>query len=144
MAFAQEERKDTEAKMGVEGIFNSTIAILDKAIDLRAKSHTLIAGNLANAETPGYIPTTLVFERQLQDAVKGHGKQGGSPALTNPRHSPLKGAADSLTGVRGTVLDTPASSIGRDGNAVELENEMGKMAENQLMYSASVQILGKK
>jgi flagellar basal-body rod protein FlgB len=130
--------------MGVDGLFNSTIAILGKAIDLRAKSHTHIAGNLANAETPGYVPTTLMFERQLQDAVKGHGKQGGTPALTNPRHIPLKGASDSLAGVRGTVLETPANSIGRDGNAVELENEMGKMVENQLMYTASVQILGRK
>lgn len=130
--------------MGVDGIFDSTMAILGKAIDLRAKSHTIIAGNLANAETPGYIPTSLMFEQQLQDAVKGHGKQGGTPALTNPRHIPLKGASDSLAGVRGTVLETPSNSIGRDGNAVELENEMGKMVENQLMYSASVQILGKK
>ncbi len=46
--------------------------------------------------------------------------------------------------MNGTVVETPAATPGKDGNAVELENEMGRMVENQVMFNASVQILSKK
>jgi flagellar basal-body rod protein FlgB len=46
--------------------------------------------------------------------------------------------------VQGEVIETPANTPSKDGNGVELENEMGKMAENQIMYNASVQMLTKK
>jgi flagellar basal-body rod protein FlgB len=42
------------------------------------------------------------------------------------------------------VIETPSKTPGKDGNAVELENEMGRMAENQIMFNASVQLLVKK
>ena len=64
--------------------------------------------------------------------------------MTNARHLPLKGASNRLQSVTGRVIETPSKSPGKDGNAVEIENEMSKMAENQIMYNASVQILSKK
>ncbi|HEY3308090.1 MAG TPA: flagellar basal body rod protein FlgB [Desulfuromonadaceae bacterium] len=124
--------------MPVDGIFNTTVNLLGKSIDLRAKNQNLIASNVANAETPNYIPKALAFEDELQGALKG-GK--GGTALTNPRHLPLKGSGSRLQSVTGHVVETPAKTPGKDGNAVELENEMTKMAENQIMYNASVQIL---
>jgi len=64
--------------------------------------------------------------------------------LTNARHIPLKGAASRVSSVNGHVVETPSASPGKDGNAVELENEMGRMMENQIMYNASVQLLSKQ
>jgi flagellar basal-body rod protein FlgB len=46
--------------------------------------------------------------------------------------------------VTGRIIETPAKTPGKDGNAVELENEMGRMAENQVLFNASVQMLNKK
>lgn len=128
--------------MPVEGIFSKTVAVLGKSIDLRARNQNLISSNVANAETPNYVPKTLVFEDQLQGALKDGGT--GTPAMTNARHMPLKGASSRLQSVTGLVVETPSKSPGKDGNAVELENEMSKMAENQIMYNASVLILSKK
>jgi flagellar basal-body rod protein FlgB len=128
--------------MPIDGIFGTTIDLLGKNIDLRAKSQNLISSNIANAETPNYIPKSLDFEQELQGAVKNGGK--GTPAITNPRHLPLKGASAHLQSVTGHVVETPAKTPGNDGNAVELENEMGKLLENQIMYNASVQMLSKK
>ncbi len=128
--------------MPVDGLFSSTITILDKSIDLRVRQQNLLSANLANAETPKYIPKSLSFEEELQSAVKGENK--GAPTLTNPRHIPLKGLAGKVEAVTGKVIETPARTPGNDGNAVELETEMGRLAENQIMYNASVQILSKK
>lgn len=128
--------------MPIEGIFNTTVDVLGKSIDLRARNQNLISSNVANAETPNYVPKTLAFEDELQGALKGGAK--GTPAMTNARHLPLKGASSRLQSVTGRVVETPSKSPGKDGNSVELENEMSKMAENQIMYNASVQILSKK
>ena len=128
--------------MSLDGVFGATIEILGKGIDLRAKKHNYISANLANAETPGYRPATLSFEGELKTAL--HGKGGGSGVLTNPRHIPLKGNGAGLQKVEGSVIDTASVTPGRDGNGVELEQEMSQMVENQIMYNASVQMLGKK
>lgn len=132
--------------MQVDGIFSSTINLLDKSIDLRAKNQNLIASNIANAETPNFIPKTLAFEQELQGALKNSqsAKRTFSREQAHPRHIPVRGAGSSLQSVRGQVIETPAKTPGKDGNAVELENEMGRMAENQVMFNASVQMLTKK
>lgn len=132
--------------MRIEGIFNNTIDLLGKSIDLRAKSQNLIASNVANAETPNFIPKTLDFEQELQGALKSSG--GGQRPSSTPhaRHIPIRGGVpgNSIRSVTGTVVESPAKTPGKDGNAVELENEMGRMAENQVMFNASVQMLNKK
>jgi flagellar basal-body rod protein FlgB len=128
--------------MQMDGLFNTTVELLGKNIDLRARHQNLIASNIANAETPNYTPKSLVFEDELQGALKGEGKK--VPDRLNPRHLPLKGAASRLQSVSGRVVESPAKTPGKDGNSVEFENEMGRMMENQVMYNASVQILAKK
>ena len=127
--------------MQLDGLFSTTVEVLGKNIDLRARHQNLIASNVANAETPNYVPKSLVFEDELQGVLKGGSK--GAP-ITNNRHIPLKGAASRIQSVSGRVVETPAKTPGKDGNAVEIENEMGRMMENQVMYNASVQILAKK
>lgn len=134
--------------MPVDGLFSTTIEVLGKSVDLRTRSQNLIASNLANAETPGYVPRNLEFEGQLQAAVKnssGRGeRRGGAGAVTHPRHIPLAGSNEKIGQVQGTVHETPAATPGRDGNAVELENEMSRMMQNQVLFNASVQLLAKK
>ncbi len=132
--------------MQIEGIFSNTISLLGKSVDLRAKNQNLIASNIANVETPNYVPKTLAFEQELQGALKSR-QSGQMPASTpHARHIPVRGAhnGSAVQSVTGKILETPAKTPGKDGNAVELEDEMGKMAENQIMFNASVQMLGKK
>ena len=128
--------------MPIEGLFNNTVDILSKSIDLRAKQQNLISSNIANAETPNYVPKALAFEDELQGALKAGNK--GAQAPSNARHFPLKGANSHIQAVTGRVIETPAKTPGKDGNAVEMENEMGRMVENQILYNAAVQILSKK
>lgn len=127
--------------MPVQGIFGNTVELLGKTLDLRAKRHTMISANLANVETPGYTASDISFEGQLKSALKGGPNSGG---VTHPRHIQLKGGAASLEKVQGDLVDLSSRNMGPDGNGVEMESEMGRLAENQIMYNASVQILAKK
>ncbi|MDD2851644.1 MAG: flagellar basal body rod protein FlgB [Desulfuromonadaceae bacterium] len=132
--------------MQIEGIFSDTIGVLGKSIDLRAKNQNVIASNVANAETPNYVPKVLAFEEELQGALKKESSGRRPSSVPNPRHIPLRGvgATGSVEYVTGQVVEKPAKTPGRDGNAVEIENEMGRLAENQIMFNASVQLLSKK
>ena len=126
--------------MPVNGIFGTTIELLGKTLDLRAQRQNLISANLANVETPGYTPNDISFESELKTALKN----GGKDQRTNPRHIPLKGGGVSLDRVQGEVIELESRNLGPDGNGVEMEAEMGRMTENQIMYNASVQLLTKK
>jgi flagellar basal-body rod protein FlgB len=128
--------------MPITGIFGSTIEVLAQNIDLRARNHNQLAANIANVETPDYTPSRLDFEDELKSALQTKKKAGN--AVTHERHIPLKGQAASLDRVRGKVIATPSTSVGRDGNRVDIEGEMSRMAENQIMYNASVQLIAKK
>lgn len=130
--------------MPVNDIFGTTINLLGKSMDLRIKNHSLISGNLANAETPGYTPAELSFENELREAVRGKSVRGATPPMTNEKHIPLRNMNGGIEEVRGRIVESPAGTAGKDGNSVELENEMGRMAQNQVIYSASVQILAMK
>lgn len=130
--------------MRIEGIFSNTIDLLGKSVDLRAKNQNLIASNIANAETPNFVPKTLAFDDELQSALKSRSSGQQSSASPHQRHIPVRGSGTALQSVSGRIIETPANTPGKDGNAVEIENEMGKMAENQIMFNASVQLLTKK
>ena len=129
--------------MPVNAMFGTTVELLGKTLDLRAKRQNLISANLANVETPGYTPSDLSFEAELKSALNKGGT--GTPAITNPRHIPLKGGGSAgIELVAGQMIELPDKEAGPDGNGVELESEMGRLAENQIMYNASVQLLTKK
>jgi flagellar basal-body rod protein FlgB len=140
--FAHNPVKGVNKTMALDGIFNTTIRLLEKNLDLRVRNQNLISANLANVETPGFIPKSLTFEGELKDALKNRG--GDTPPVTHPRHIPLKGLSAGLDRVQGTVIEAPDGSMGQDGNGVELETEMGRLAENQIFYNATVQLTARK
>ncbi len=128
--------------MALNGLFDTSINLLGKSLDLRAQNHNRLSANIANAETPGYKPTALSFENELKGALND--KNGATPSVTNHRHIALRNDAASLEMVQGSVVDTSSNTAGLDGNGVELESEMGRMVENQIMYNANIQMLTKK
>nr|MDJ0623902.1 flagellar basal body rod protein FlgB [Desulfocapsaceae bacterium] len=77
---------------------DQTMALLQKVLDLRADKEKVIASNIANSETPGYKPSRLNFEKQLQHALD---KRSFSGQTTHQKHIPL--GPSNLEQVRGIV-----------------------------------------
>ncbi len=44
--------------MSIDALFDKRLTCLPKNLDLRARRHEYIAGNIANMETPSYTPRT--------------------------------------------------------------------------------------
>ena len=52
-------------------IFDRTMQLLHRTLDLRQARQRVIASNIANEETPGYRATELNFQDSLQAAQRG-------------------------------------------------------------------------
>ncbi len=118
---------------------DNTTLLLKKNLNLRLQNQQIIAGNVANAQTPGYSAKRLEFQNALRQAADSseHGM-----TVTNPRH--ISPSGGSIEAVQGKVTEIKNDQGIGDGNSVEVDQEMLLMAQNQLMYEASVQLLNKK
>ena len=104
-------------------VFDQTFEALSRTIDLRTQNQTVIASNIANADTPGYQAKELDFEKAM-----GRALESGS------------GAED----VSGEVQNQVNNVVREDGNTVDRDAEMVSLAQNQLLYDAAADLLKKK
>jgi flagellar basal-body rod protein FlgB len=102
---------------------------ITQAADMRQK---VIASNIANADTPGYKATDLVFKNIL-------GNEQVKLLTSDPKHI----AGSKLNTVNGKLIVEDNPSWG-DGNNVELDVEVAKMTENSLLFNAAVTIMTAK
>jgi len=119
--------------------FDSNIQLLQKVLDLRSANQSVIATNIANAETPGYARKVFEFEQELQQAITA---TPGTLATTHRKHIPTTpGTIDSVTGTVRQIEDK--TGIG-DENGVNVDMEMIALSENELLYETAAQLLKKK
>jgi flagellar basal-body rod protein FlgB len=114
-------------------LFDKTTDLLRANLDRRGTAQNLMSRNLANVDTPDFRGTGLEFEKQLRAAMEG-GVLPPSMARTNPRHMPLQPERP---------MDKAAPEF-KDIGPVQLDVEMSKLAENNIMFNAMVQLLNKK
>jgi flagellar basal-body rod protein FlgB len=126
--------------MAVNQLFDGTMQVLDKVLELRSRKLEVISANIANAETPGYSRLRMDFEDALSAAVSD--SDAGMRA-THPRHLP-RGAAGGVEAVEASCYrEMDQSGIG-DRNNVSLDQEMVDLGENQIRYEAAIRMLTKK
>jgi flagellar basal-body rod protein FlgB len=104
----------------------------------------LIAQNVANADTPGFVPKDLkgfTFQGSLNAAASGSGTlQPVAPAQTNPAHMGGDMRIGGAAGHAGSwkPVAEPDSETTLDGNQVVLEEQMMKMTQARMDYDAAV------
>jgi flagellar basal-body rod protein FlgB len=103
--------------------------VLEHALTWRSRRHEVIAGNVANLDTPHYTRKDIDFNEVLNTYV--HCGPRVQPVTTHPVHLSSDGAQ-----LAGLVQDS--------GKEVDIDREMVEMATNQLSYQASVQMVIKK
>lgn len=113
---------------------NGVLDFHQRMLGLRAERQSLIASNIANADTPHYKARDLDFRSAL--AAAGGAAAGGAPALarTSPRH--LAGTA--ATPLAAAVRYRGEAQASVDGNTVDLDTERAAFAQNALQYEAGV------
>lgn len=124
----------------IRDLFSSTLDMLHKTLDLRQQRHTVLASNIANAETPGFVAKDVRFEEVLQAAATP--PQPVPLRQTHPEHLPHI-YPTSIGNVQGTLVATPSDDVGHDLNTVSIDREMAKLMTNTLHYNASAEMLSR-
>ena len=119
----------------MSGLFgNNIFTIAQKSLDFRTSRHDLLASNVANKDTPGYQAEDLVFRASLEKALQA--EQPGPLKQTDSRHFDGRNTPP-LNEVEAQRILSASPYPDFDGNTVDLDREMAKIAENQLMYNAT-------
>jgi flagellar basal-body rod protein FlgB len=99
------------------------IDVLARVLDAANLRHQVIAQNVANVNTPNYHRLTVTFEDDLARVLK----VGGDPGTVRPHTVEAADGADRA-----------------DGNTVDVDQEMGQMSDNSLLYSAAAQVMASR
>lgn len=94
--------------------------------------HAVLAGNVANVDTPGYSPMDMA-QVDAADAP-------GHLATTDPGHLPGPGETEAG---HHTFSDAGAFRTA-DGNGVNLERELAKVDANRVRYATSGELVSRR
>jgi flagellar basal-body rod protein FlgB len=118
-------------------IQSSTIPILEQVVQFAQARHGVLAGNLANLDTPGYQTRDLspdVFQARLKTALDNRDQRrvpisGASLSASDP----FAGTATSLDGI-----------LYHDKNNRSLEHQVSAIADNELQHNLALSLLTKQ
>jgi flagellar basal-body rod protein FlgB len=115
------------------GLDLSTVDTLESALTYHRERHTVLAGNVANLDTPGYRAVDLQRRNALEP--------GATPALatTHEGHLQAPNSADVVT-----TFDDGGALVSPDGNAMSLERELSKIEANRTRYATSSELVSRR
>lgn len=99
---------------------NEFMHVQTEALKLRSARQELLAGNVANADTPGYKAVDFDFGKALAAATSA---KAGAPAPAPE------------------LLYRQPAQASLDGNTVEMDAERAKFADNTVRYEAALRFL---
>lgn len=108
----------------------STIDTLQEALTFHRERHTVLAGNVANLDTPGYRP---------MDLSRTPATEATPLDATNPAHMGAPATSELVTS-----FDDGGALQGPDGNAVSLERELAKIDANRARYATSAELVSRR
>jgi flagellar basal-body rod protein FlgB len=108
-----------------------------QALVLRAERQRVVASNIANADTPGYVARDFDFANALREATGtlSSGKLGS--AITADIFARTRGAG----GAEPRLRYTTASQSNIDGNSVDMDRERAVFADNAVKYEATLRFI---
>lgn len=113
---------------------DSTVETLRMALGQASRRAQVTASNLANIDTPGYraleaefpLPTSGNFALEMHRTDAGHlAPFGADPA-------------------RGTIVEAPITHMRNDGNTVDVDREMVRLAAIQGRYRTAAEMIRKR
>ena len=120
-----------------------SLAFHSQALVLRSERQRLIAGNIANADTPGFKARDFDFAatlRQAQgDAANGAANGAATGAATGD--SIARGVMASAGKVAPVLRYVQPTQTNLDSNTVDMDRERGAFMDNALKYDATLRFI---
>lgn len=101
----------------------NTLNFQTEALVMRAERQRMIASNIANVDTPGYVARDFDFSKALSEATSG----GGVADTSRRAGAMLRYAAPAQTNL--------------DGNSVDMDRERAAFADNTVKYESTLRFI---
>ena len=112
----------------------------ERALLLRAERQKLLAGNIANADTPNYKAVDFDFGEAMRATAGGASSQGADSGMTRTHvaHLPVSTVSDAS---HPALLYRMPSQAALDQNTVDMDLERARFADNAVRYEATLRFL---
>jgi flagellar basal-body rod protein FlgB len=121
----------------VNGLFDSTtIPVLQEVVSFAQARHNVLAGNVANLDTPGYRVRDLsveTFQQHLADAIEARQKEDKyiSPGeISRSSDAAMQKVRESMTSV-----------LYHDDSNVGVEQQVLEVSKNQYLHNMAISIM---
>jgi len=121
----------------IDKLFDRSVPGLNKAMDLAWKRNEALVSNVTNAETPQYRAVDVNFGNELDKAFNLK-RDASMLQKTDSQHLDVSNASKSHL-----VADNQGATRA-DGNNVDLDMQMAKLAYNNGKYSIAAGLVRKK
>lgn len=114
----------------------TTIPLLAELANFTEARHTLLAGNIANMDTPGYRVRDLsleTFQERLREAIEARRQ--------DPASGSLGIAASDPGGAMRRVRESLQGILYHDDSNVGLEQQVLEISRNHLMHNLAVSVM---
>ncbi len=113
---------------------SNSIPLLEQVANFTQARHNVLAGNVANLDTPGYRTRDISpaeFQNRLKEALATRDSaQATGVSLFSSAEQPFKAVKDSLHGI-----------LRHDDANVGLEQQVAELSKNQMEHNLAVTIL---
>ena len=119
-------------------LIDRAFSIHDDALMLRSRRSSILAANIANADTPDYKARDIDFRAMLQDMSSKESKSLGM-TKTHAKHlgdAPVHAASE--------IKYRNPLQPSLDGNTVDMHAEQARFSKNALEYQTSLTFLNSK
>jgi len=116
----------------------STVPVLEQVMTFAQKRHNVLAGNIANVDTPGYHARELSLD-QFQDNLRSAIDERDAPAILRAING--DGLEQPLGPKIADVADSTDTILRHDENSVNIEHQVSEMAKNRILHNTALTIL---
>ncbi len=122
---------------------NSTLPMLEQVVSFTQARHGVLAGNVANLDTPGYRTRDLPvaeFEKQLKQAIEDHREAATQAPYQSPGY-PTPQAEKSQHAWMAKEMKDYKGMLRHDDNNSSLEEQVTEIAKNHAQHNLALSLM---
>jgi len=128
----------------LSSLFNSsTIPMLEQTVNFTQARHGILAGNIANLNTPGYKTRDLspvAFQSQLKEALEARRQADISPTYAINAELAGRPVATGHDGMN-KVRESMKNILYHDNSDISIEKQVAEISKNQAQHNMALSLM---
>jgi flagellar basal-body rod protein FlgB len=119
---------------------STTVPVLEQVVGFTQARHAVLAGNVANADTPGYRVRDLsvgTFHKELKQAIAARREPRGVAAGSESLSQTYRQRDAAMDDVRATLRNI----LYHDDSNVSLEQQVNELNKNKTQHDLAIAVL---